>query len=235
MRAFWHRSAVSMSPSPPIAATPPACSASRAIWRPAGWARSRPKRSSRWRANSPSPKTITLDFTPENKNACPIFAGRLIRGVKNGPAPKWVQDRLKSVGMKSISALVDATNLIAQDRGRPAACVRRRQAVRQSACPHGQGARAGPGAGRQDLCAWTTTPSSSPMTDRAGIAGIMGGMDTGSFAGNQRMSSSNPPGSIPPASRAPGASWASFPTRAIASSAASIRNSCCRAWSCAPS
>ncbi|MEP6830556.1 MAG: phenylalanine--tRNA ligase subunit beta [Rhizomicrobium sp.] len=67
----------------------------------------------------PSPKKITLDFTPENKNACPIFAGRLIRNVKNGPSPKWVQDRLKSVGMKSISALVDATNLIAQDRGRP--------------------------------------------------------------------------------------------------------------------
>lgn len=67
----------------------------------------------------PSPKKITLDFTPENKDACPIFAGRLIRGVKNGPAPKWVQDRFKAVGMKSISALVDATNLIAQDRGRP--------------------------------------------------------------------------------------------------------------------
>ena len=67
----------------------------------------------------PSPKKISLDFTDANKNACPIFAGRLIRGVKNGPAPQWVQDRLKSVGMKSISALVDATNLIAQDRGRP--------------------------------------------------------------------------------------------------------------------
>ena len=62
---------------------------------------------------------IASKFTPENKDACPIFAGRLIRGVKNGPAPKWVQDRLKSVGMKSISALVDATNLISQDRGRP--------------------------------------------------------------------------------------------------------------------
>ena len=46
----------------------------------------------------PSPKKITLDFTPENKNACPIFAGRLIRGVKNGPAPKWVQDRLQGGG-----------------------------------------------------------------------------------------------------------------------------------------
>src|SRR5277367_4093999 len=67
----------------------------------------------------PSPKKITLDFSPENKNACPIFAGRLIRGVKNGPAPKWVRDRFKAVGMKSISALVDVTNLISQDRGRP--------------------------------------------------------------------------------------------------------------------
>ena len=70
----------------------------------------------------PSPKKISLDFAPEDKNACPIFAGRLIRSVKNGPAPQWVQDRLKSVGMKSISALVDATNLIAQDRGRPCMC-----------------------------------------------------------------------------------------------------------------
>ncbi|HTC84331.1 MAG TPA: phenylalanine--tRNA ligase subunit beta, partial [Rhizomicrobium sp.] len=67
----------------------------------------------------PSPKKITLEFTPQNKDACPIFAGRLIRGVKNGPAPKWVQEQLKGVGMKSISALVDATNLISQDRGRP--------------------------------------------------------------------------------------------------------------------
>ena len=67
----------------------------------------------------PSLKTITLDFTPENKNACPIFAGRLIRGVRNGPAPKWVQDRFKAVGLKSISALVDVTNFVSQDRGRP--------------------------------------------------------------------------------------------------------------------
>ena len=97
----------------------PASMASRATWPRPAWARLRPRRSRRWRANFPRPKKIALDFTPENKDACPIFAGRLIRGVKNGPAPKWVQDRLKAVGMKSISALVDATNLIAQDRGRP--------------------------------------------------------------------------------------------------------------------
>ncbi|MBS0295062.1 MAG: phenylalanine--tRNA ligase subunit beta [Proteobacteria bacterium] len=51
--------------------------------------------------------------------ACPVFAGRVIRGVKNGPSPKWVQDRLKAIGLRPISALVDVTNLVAYDRARP--------------------------------------------------------------------------------------------------------------------
>ncbi|MBV9063845.1 MAG: phenylalanine--tRNA ligase subunit beta, partial [Alphaproteobacteria bacterium] len=67
----------------------------------------------------PCPKKIALNFTPETASACPIFAGRLIRNVKNGPSPKWVQDRLKAVGLRPISALVDVTNLLSLDRGRP--------------------------------------------------------------------------------------------------------------------
>ncbi|MGH6827577.1 MAG: phenylalanine--tRNA ligase subunit beta [Rhizomicrobium sp.] len=67
----------------------------------------------------PSPRRISLDFSPPDRDACPVFAGRLIRNVKNRPSPPWVRERLQGVGMKSISALVDATNLIAQDRGRP--------------------------------------------------------------------------------------------------------------------
>ncbi len=51
--------------------------------------------------------------------ACPVFAGRLIRGVRNGPSPAWLQDRLKSVGLRPINALVDVTNLISYDRARP--------------------------------------------------------------------------------------------------------------------
>jgi phenylalanyl-tRNA synthetase beta chain len=51
--------------------------------------------------------------------ACPVFAGRLIRGVKNGPSPAWLQERLKSVGLRPISALVDITNLVSLDRCRP--------------------------------------------------------------------------------------------------------------------
>src|SRR5690348_489951 len=66
-----------------------------------------------------SPKSIALNFPPDAADACPLFAGRMVRGVKNGPAPKWVQDRLKAVGLRPISALVDVTNLISLDRGRP--------------------------------------------------------------------------------------------------------------------
>ncbi|WP_304192013.1 phenylalanine--tRNA ligase subunit beta [Phenylobacterium aquaticum] len=63
----------------------------------------------------PCPIDVKLDGT----DACPAFAGRLIRGVKNGPSPAWLQQRLASVGLRSINALVDVTNLISYDRARP--------------------------------------------------------------------------------------------------------------------
>ena len=52
-------------------------------------------------------------------DACPAFVGRVIRGVKNGPSPKWLQDQLKAIGLRPISALVDITNFITYDRARP--------------------------------------------------------------------------------------------------------------------
>jgi phenylalanyl-tRNA synthetase beta chain len=128
-----------------------------------------------------SPKKITLDFSPENKNACPIFAGRLIRGVKNGPAPQWVQDRLKSVGMKSISALVDATNLISQDRGRPLHVF---DADKLSGNLHARMARDGEELLALDEKTYVLDAETVVIADDAratSIAGIMGGMDTGSF------------------------------------------------------
>jgi phenylalanyl-tRNA synthetase beta chain len=51
--------------------------------------------------------------------ACPAFAGRLIRGVRNGPSPAWLQARLRAIGLRPINALVDVTNLITYDRARP--------------------------------------------------------------------------------------------------------------------
>jgi phenylalanyl-tRNA synthetase beta chain len=63
----------------------------------------------------PCPIPITI----EAPQACPVFAGRLIRGVKNGPSPKWLQDRLKAIGVNPKSLLVDVTNYISFDRCRP--------------------------------------------------------------------------------------------------------------------
>jgi phenylalanyl-tRNA synthetase beta chain len=66
-----------------------------------------------------SPIKTALDFPPGEEKAAPMFAGRFIRGVKNGPSPKWLQDYLKAVGQRPISALVDVTNFLSLDRGRP--------------------------------------------------------------------------------------------------------------------
>jgi len=65
------------------------------------------------------PVAIKLEFTDETKDACPVFAGRYVKGVKNGPSPAWLQNRLRAVGLRPINALVDVTNYISQDRGRP--------------------------------------------------------------------------------------------------------------------
>ncbi len=67
----------------------------------------------------PCPQNIGLHFTAGAEVACPAFAGRLIRGVKNGPSPKWLADRLRAIGLRPISALVDVTNLLTYDRARP--------------------------------------------------------------------------------------------------------------------
>jgi len=67
----------------------------------------------------PNSIPIALEFDQASADACPVFAGRLVRGVKNGPSPDWLQERLKAVGLRPINALVDITNYISYDRGRP--------------------------------------------------------------------------------------------------------------------
>jgi phenylalanyl-tRNA synthetase beta chain len=55
----------------------------------------------------------------EDYSACPLFLGRYIRGVRNGPSPAWLQRQLEAIGLRPISALVDITNFLTVDVSRP--------------------------------------------------------------------------------------------------------------------
>src|SRR5207344_3218060 len=61
---------------------------------------------------------VTRDFG-KTPSLCPAFGLRLVKGVKNGPSPDWLQKRLTAIGLRPINALVDITNFITFDRGRP--------------------------------------------------------------------------------------------------------------------
>ena len=60
-----------------------------------------------------------VNVTVEDASLCPGFAVRLVRGVKNGASPEWLQRRLSSIGLRPINALVDITNFMTYDRARP--------------------------------------------------------------------------------------------------------------------
>lgn len=82
----------------------------------AGLGTLKPLRDDSFAGDYPCPVEIrTVD--PEG---CPAFYGRVIRGVKNGPSPEWIQKRLISAGQRPISALVDITNYMMLAFGRPA-------------------------------------------------------------------------------------------------------------------
>ena len=61
----------------------------------------------------------SVDVKIEAKEQCPLFMGRLIKGVENKSSPAWMQNRLKAVGLRPISALVDITNYMSLDLCRP--------------------------------------------------------------------------------------------------------------------
>src|SRR4029078_9958770 len=63
----------------------------------------------------PSPVKVTV----EDAKLCPGFALRLVRGVRNGPSPEWMQKRLTAIGLRPINALVDITNSMTYARASP--------------------------------------------------------------------------------------------------------------------
>lgn len=71
------------------------------------------------RGEGACPVSVTRDFAPEDAHLCPLFGLRLVRGVRNGPSPEWMRRRLTAIGLRPINALVDITNYVTFDRGRP--------------------------------------------------------------------------------------------------------------------
>ncbi|MVA20249.1 phenylalanine--tRNA ligase subunit beta [Agrobacterium vitis] len=63
--------------------------------------------------------SVEVKLELDDAKLCPGFAYRLVRGVKNGPSPVWMQKRLIAIGLRPISALVDVTNYMTFDQGRP--------------------------------------------------------------------------------------------------------------------
>jgi phenylalanyl-tRNA synthetase beta chain len=127
----------------------------------------------------PSPVTTALDFPEDKASACPIFAGRLVRGVKNGPSPEWLQARLKAIGLRPISALVDVTNYISFDRGRPLHVF---DAKTLTGNLSARLARDGETLNALDGKAYTLDSDMTVIADDAaarGIAGVIGGIETG--------------------------------------------------------
>ncbi len=66
-----------------------------------------------------SPIGVKLNFEKVSPLPCSKFVGRYVRGVKNAPSPKWLQDKLRAIGLRPISALVDITNFVTYDLARP--------------------------------------------------------------------------------------------------------------------
>ncbi|MCV2882856.1 phenylalanine--tRNA ligase subunit beta [Actibacterium sp. XHP0104] len=126
----------------------------------------------------PCPIGVTIDADVQEK-ACPVFFGRVIKGVKNGPSPAWLQDCLRAIGLRPISALVDITNFFTYDMNRPLHVF---DADKVSGGLRVHAAKGGEKFLALDdkeyvLEAGMTVISSNGVVES--LAGVMGGLDTG--------------------------------------------------------
>ncbi len=112
-------------------------------------------------------------------HACPVFAARLIRGVKNGPSPVWLQRRLRGIGLRPRNILVDVTNYLSYDQARPLHVY---DAAKLRGVVHARLGRAGESFTGLDGKAYGITQEMCVIADDSGVlglAGVMGGETTG--------------------------------------------------------
>ena len=139
----------------------------------------KPTQADKIKGSYPSPIRWTHAYEARPDSPCPIVVGRHFRGVKNGPSPDWLQRRLKAIGLRPISTLVDITNLVTFDLNRPlhvfdAKKIAGNLVMRQ--------AHEGETVVALDGKTYTLDPSVSVIADSTavhGIGGVMGGEATG--------------------------------------------------------
>src|SRR4051794_23444249 len=160
----------------------PDCTAVRGIARDlaaAGLGSLKPDRIVPVRGEGPCTVAVKRDFAPEDQHLCPAFGLRLIGGVRNGPSPEWMQRRLRAIGLRPINALVDITNYVTYDRGRPLHVFDARKVEGDLTVRR---ARNGEKLLALDGRTYTLDDSVVVIADEAGpesIAGIMGGEHSG--------------------------------------------------------
>ncbi|MGY8710539.1 phenylalanine--tRNA ligase subunit beta [Bradyrhizobium sp. 18BD] len=123
----------------------------------------------------PCPVKVTV----EDATLCPGFALRLVRGVKNGPSPEWLQKRLTAIGLRPINALVDITNFMTYDRARPLHVFDAKKVTGNLVVRH---AREGETLLALDGRTYNLDPAICVIADEHGVeslAGIMGGEASG--------------------------------------------------------
>ena len=176
------------------------------------------------------PNPVAIYLAPDvASEACPLFAGRLIRGVTNGPSPAWLQDRLRAIGLRPISALVDVTNFFTYDRARPLHVF---DADKLHAPVTVRLARPGERLVALDGKDYVFDGSETLVCDAHGpesIGGVMGGARTGVTEATTNVLRRGRLVRSRSAPRAPAGGTASCRTRATASSAASTRPAPCPA------
>src|SRR5688572_24296898 len=145
----------------------------------AGLGALKPPKADKIKGSYASPIKWTHGYEAKPDSPCPIVVGRHFRGIKNGPSPDWLQRRLKAIGLRSISTLVDIINLVTFDLNRPLHVF---DAKKLSGDLVMRQAREGEQVLALDGKTYTLDATMAVIADSKGIhglGGIMGGEDTG--------------------------------------------------------
>jgi len=128
-----------------------------------------------------------IEIRIEDRDGCPAFFGRSIRGVSNGCSPEWMQRRLKSAGQRPISAIVDITNYMMLDLGRPSHAY---DVAKLDRALVARRAREGERVLALNEKEYTLDSSMTVIADESqvhDIGGIMGGEDSGVSEGTSEI------------------------------------------------